>query len=213
MDETIVVHQDEDGVWVVEHPSIPGCVSQGRTRNEALENLEDAILGCLEARETLGFSSLAETSSRMNDVETRLNSIDWTQFETAYGAATRVPEFIRQLWSSDEKVAFEATHQLWCGLCHQHVFVSSAALPAFPFLLDALLFGSDAMKEELMDIFLGFARCTSRSTEAEWERRLRLELQVNSHHFRVLTTHSNVEIADFASWTLEELRLKQPRSS
>ncbi|NJK45432.1 MAG: hypothetical protein HC933_15205 [Pleurocapsa sp. SU_196_0] len=149
----------------------------------------------------------------MSDFETRLNSIDWAQFETAYGAATRVPEFIRQLWAVDEKAVFQATHQLWCGLCHQHVFVSSAALPAFPFLLDALLCGSDAMKEEIMDIFLGFARCTSRSAEAEWERCLRLELQENSHHFRVLTTHSNVEIADFASWTLEELRLKQPHSS
>ncbi|NJK45431.1 MAG: type II toxin-antitoxin system HicB family antitoxin, partial [Pleurocapsa sp. SU_196_0] len=44
------VHQDEDGVWIGECTSIPGCVSQGKTRNEALENLEDAILGCLEVR-------------------------------------------------------------------------------------------------------------------------------------------------------------------
>ena len=35
---------------VAECPSIPGCVSQGRTEAEALENIREAIVGCLEAR-------------------------------------------------------------------------------------------------------------------------------------------------------------------
>lgn len=46
---------DEDGVWVVECPSIHGCVSQGRTRNEALENIQEAIALCLEVRAAAGF--------------------------------------------------------------------------------------------------------------------------------------------------------------
>lgn len=36
---SITLDRDEDGVWVVEYPSIPGCVSQGQTKQEALENI------------------------------------------------------------------------------------------------------------------------------------------------------------------------------
>lgn len=44
----------EDGWWVVECPSLPGCVSQGRTEEEALENIKEAIQACLEVRRELG---------------------------------------------------------------------------------------------------------------------------------------------------------------
>jgi antitoxin HicB len=43
------IYQDEDGVFIVECPTLPGCVSQGRTRAEALENITDAIRGYLES--------------------------------------------------------------------------------------------------------------------------------------------------------------------
>ncbi len=46
----VTLDRDEDGAWVVECPAIPGCVSQGDTREEALENIEDAIRLCLEVR-------------------------------------------------------------------------------------------------------------------------------------------------------------------
>ena len=39
----ITLDRDEDGVWVVECPSIPGCISQGATKEEAAHNIEDAI--------------------------------------------------------------------------------------------------------------------------------------------------------------------------
>ena len=42
--------RDEDGMWVIECPAIPGCVSQGETREEAMENIKDAISLCLETR-------------------------------------------------------------------------------------------------------------------------------------------------------------------
>lgn len=45
----IVLEQDEEGVYVAECPSLPGCVSQGKTRNEALKNIKDAIQGYLES--------------------------------------------------------------------------------------------------------------------------------------------------------------------
>lgn len=47
----VTLERDEDGIWIVECPSIPGCVSQGDTRADALENIKDAIKGCLEVRE------------------------------------------------------------------------------------------------------------------------------------------------------------------
>ena len=43
----ILIEQDEDGIFVIECPSLPGCISQGKTREEALENIQDAIKGYL----------------------------------------------------------------------------------------------------------------------------------------------------------------------
>jgi predicted RNase H-like HicB family nuclease len=54
--------RDEDGMWVIECPSIPGCVSQGRTREEALENIKDAIASCLEVRAEMGLPLTVETA-------------------------------------------------------------------------------------------------------------------------------------------------------
>lgn len=47
---SVTVNRDEDGAWIVECPSIPGCVSQGKTEEQALENIKDAIELCLEVR-------------------------------------------------------------------------------------------------------------------------------------------------------------------
>lgn len=43
----IVIQEDEDQMWVAECPALPGCISQGRTRAEALVNIQDAIRGYL----------------------------------------------------------------------------------------------------------------------------------------------------------------------
>ena len=48
------VEPDEDGVFVVECPTLPGCISQGRTRLEALDNIKDAIAGYLASLEKHG---------------------------------------------------------------------------------------------------------------------------------------------------------------
>jgi predicted RNase H-like HicB family nuclease len=53
--------RDEDGVWVIECPSIPGCVSQGGTRHEALANIQEAIAACLEVRAERGLPLTIET--------------------------------------------------------------------------------------------------------------------------------------------------------
>lgn len=43
----MTLYTDEDGWYVVDCPALPGCMSQGRTRAEALENIKDAIKGWL----------------------------------------------------------------------------------------------------------------------------------------------------------------------
>jgi predicted RNase H-like HicB family nuclease len=55
------IDRDEDGAWVVECPSIPGCVSQGASKDEALANIEDAIRACLEVRAEQGLPLTVET--------------------------------------------------------------------------------------------------------------------------------------------------------
>jgi predicted RNase H-like HicB family nuclease len=57
----VTIDRDEDGVWIVECPSIPGCVSQGNTKDEALENIKEAIHLCLEVRAEKGYPLTIET--------------------------------------------------------------------------------------------------------------------------------------------------------
>ena len=56
----ITLDRDEDGVCVVECPAIPGCVSQGRTEEEAIENIKDAIKLALEVRAERGMPLTVE---------------------------------------------------------------------------------------------------------------------------------------------------------
>jgi predicted RNase H-like HicB family nuclease len=49
MNYKVVISEGEDGWYLVECPSIPGCVSQGKTVEEALENIKDAIQGCFRS--------------------------------------------------------------------------------------------------------------------------------------------------------------------
>ena len=51
---TVTIDRDENGVWVAECPAIPGCVSQGDTKEEALANIREAIDLCLEVRAESG---------------------------------------------------------------------------------------------------------------------------------------------------------------
>lgn len=47
----VLVEQDEDGVFVAEVPALPGCISQGATRELAIESIKEAIAGYLESLE------------------------------------------------------------------------------------------------------------------------------------------------------------------
>jgi predicted RNase H-like HicB family nuclease len=45
----VILTPGEDGYWVAEVPSLPGCISQGKTREEALANIKEAIEGYIAA--------------------------------------------------------------------------------------------------------------------------------------------------------------------
>jgi predicted RNase H-like HicB family nuclease len=57
----VTLDRDEDGIWIAECPSIPGCVSQGTTREEVLSNIREAIALCLEVRAERGLPLTIET--------------------------------------------------------------------------------------------------------------------------------------------------------
>ena len=50
----VVLRRGEDGWWVVECPSLPGCISQGRTKPEAIANIKEAIDGWIETMNAHG---------------------------------------------------------------------------------------------------------------------------------------------------------------
>jgi predicted RNase H-like HicB family nuclease len=57
----VTLYQDEDGWYVVECPTIPGCMSQGETEEEALHNIQEAIQLCLEVRRQQGLPLTIES--------------------------------------------------------------------------------------------------------------------------------------------------------
>lgn len=57
----VTLEQDEDGIYVAECPAIPGCISQGKTEEEAMANIKEAIIGCLEVRKQLGMPLTLKT--------------------------------------------------------------------------------------------------------------------------------------------------------
>lgn len=62
----ITIRQDDDGVFIAECPSIPGCISQGATKEEAEYNLRDAIRECLAMRKEQGLPLAFKTRKRPN---------------------------------------------------------------------------------------------------------------------------------------------------
>ena len=50
----VTIEQDEDGVFVAEVPALPGCITQGNTRQEAIDNAKEAIEVYLESLEAHG---------------------------------------------------------------------------------------------------------------------------------------------------------------
>lgn len=56
----VILYPGEDGYWVAECPSLPGCISQGKTKEEAISNIKEAIQGYIAALEEDGLPVPAE---------------------------------------------------------------------------------------------------------------------------------------------------------
>jgi predicted RNase H-like HicB family nuclease len=70
---SILIEQDEDGRYVVECTDLPGCMTEGETLKEAIENINEAIVGCIKSRLKTASDKIHVTSlpSRMCiDVDT-----------------------------------------------------------------------------------------------------------------------------------------------
>jgi hypothetical protein len=139
------------------------------------------------------------------ELREELQRVDWSRFETAYGVATDVPRQLTRLFSTDFDDAMQASHDLWCGLCHQHAYVSSASVPALPFLLRFLDIANDELAIEVLDILCGLAVFTAREALPDWQKGLRRSLLAETSRFKALTCHQNEEVSAWARRICENL--------
>lgn len=65
----VLIEQDEDGIFVAEVPSLPGCISQGRTRVEATENIKEAIALYVESLSAHGDAVPPPITEELVEVE------------------------------------------------------------------------------------------------------------------------------------------------
>lgn len=152
-----------------------------------------------------------------------ISSVNWTQYETAYGNAAenihyyvqtgdnrgyipKVNQSLEDLFSDDKNVALQASHDLWCGLCHQHTYVYSAALPAYDILFLGLPNLDDELKVEILDIFMGFVVCISKNNSSDsWQGQLKSKLERDRAFFQMLISNKNEDISAFAENIVSEL--------
>lgn len=52
---TVILSPGESGWIVAECPNLPGCISQGKSKEEAMANIREAIDGCIQVRKELGY--------------------------------------------------------------------------------------------------------------------------------------------------------------
>lgn len=89
MDFFVNLWTDEDGIWIAECLALPGCVSQGATRDEAIANVREAIEACLEVLAGRGVHRPAE----LVDV-----SVDVTVADIDFARVSHGIEVAQSLW-------------------------------------------------------------------------------------------------------------------
>lgn len=94
----VTLGTDESGMIVAECPAIPGCASQGRTEAEALENIREAIVGCLQTRAannmplTIAVREIEVPALRFR----RAGRTGFPENGMSQGPAARKPRYINQ---------------------------------------------------------------------------------------------------------------------
>ena len=69
MQYRVLIEPDEDGVFVAEVPALPGCVSQGKSRTEAIANIKEAIAAYLESLHKHGEPGSPPVSEEVVEVD------------------------------------------------------------------------------------------------------------------------------------------------
>jgi hypothetical protein len=142
------------------------------------------------------------------DYKANLKRINWAQYTTAYGSADKIPKILLDLISKDERKAINASNCLESYLCHQHVQIHDAAIPALPFLFEALSQCSNAVAYEIVFTIWGFAKATQDDfwiKKPEWIIEIETGLQENIKLIQSFEQNSDVDIAEYAKLTLDIL--------
>ncbi|MBZ9751611.1 hypothetical protein K7W42_12115 [Deinococcus sp. HMF7604] len=141
-------------------------------------------------------------------VRAQLDAINWRLYETAYGSAEAVPDQLFDLLTGSSEVQLAAAHQLWCALCHQHAYLSSAAAAALPFLLRAIQGPEAAVREAVLNILSGFAYHSVPPRTGEqpsWVTEIRRVLLQCQSEFEIIAQQETGESQEWASQILEDL--------
>jgi hypothetical protein len=146
-------------------------------------------------------------AARQIELSAEIDAILWRDFDTAYGAPESVPLDLKLLMFGNQMQALDATHRLWCGLCHQHAYMSSAAEPALPLLMLALRQSGDLIKIEILDILLGFVRCLQ--PEVGFTQRILHSIVERRHEIEELKSSTHEDLANFADSVFEAIDKNQ----
>lgn len=142
----------------------------------------------------------------------RIDTVDWAGYTTAYGSADAVGGLLKTLASADVDAALDASGDLWAGLCHQHAYVSMAAGPALPFLIEILQISPTVVQIEIMDMLAGFAECSEAGhpdSKLDWVKSLRAELKSHHRLIDTLQGHEDESIRCFAERIQESFKKDQ----
>ena len=64
----VIIEKDDEGRFIAECPDLPGCITEGDSLDEAIENLNEAIVGCLKSR-----LKTATKSVKLKDINKKIN--------------------------------------------------------------------------------------------------------------------------------------------
>lgn len=152
-----------------------------------------------------------------SDFVHRVFKIRWWLYWTAYDLAWQVPLHLVQLASNDKVTAERAAFDLGNELCHQHVQLTAAAGPAFPFIVEALNNANEDVLLEGLYIMLGFAKLTNLAhiracngpTAAlpKWANVLRHGLVQQLPRFNVMAASDSEDLRTYATKIINELKV------
>ena len=139
-----------------------------------------------------------------------IRDTDWRDLNTARGDASAVPQLLQTLFAPDAEAAFRAASDLDDLLCHQHVMLADASLPATPILLHALKTRDEPLVlEELLFILDGFAIACSATTwqhgEPDYLKSVCRRIEAQRDLISSLVSHADKNVAESAEVVLERL--------